>query len=322
MDLDELRAFVAVVETGSIIGAAKSLNFARATLRRRLDALEVRAHVPLLQRTRQGVMPTEAGAVLAARGRRILQEAGALLSSVREVGAEPEGELRIVLPIGLPPQLITPLFRILRAKYPRLRAQVRFADDPVAGLLQDVDVAVHFGSRSPTGPWISHELLRVREWLVASADYLERRGVPRTAEHLRHHDLLAWASPDADPGAWPLRQGAPVQVRPVIVTSDIHMLRQCALAGLGIAFLPDAGLPDAETSAAALTPVLANVVGRERPLRVVVPAALADIPRIAAVLTEIRTFLGVHAMEPQADPPPAMRSRHRADTRRSFDGAG
>ena len=69
---------------------------------------------------------------------------------MREVGAEPTGEIRFVLPTGMPPQILTPLFAVLRQKYPRLSAlQVRFSDDPLAGLLDDVDVAVHFGSRSP-----------------------------------------------------------------------------------------------------------------------------------------------------------------------------
>ena len=151
MDLDELRAFVAVVESGSIVAGARSVGFARATLRRRLDELETRAGVLLLHRTAHGATPTEAGAVLAARGRRILQEANALLSSVREIAAEPTGELRFVLPIGLPPESMTLLFAALKGKYPRLSFRVHFSEDPVGELLKDVDVAVHFGTRNPVG---------------------------------------------------------------------------------------------------------------------------------------------------------------------------
>jgi DNA-binding transcriptional LysR family regulator len=291
MDLDELRAFVAVVETGSIVGAAKSLNFARATLRRRLDELETRAGVPLLHRTRQGVAPTDAGAVLAARGRVILQEASALLSSVREVGAEPAGLLRFVLPVGLPPQMVPPLFERLLAKYPRLSARVRFSEDPVSLLLDDVDIAVHFGSRSPTGPWVSHEITRIRERLIASRKYLARRGVPETADDLLDHDLLAWAAPDADPTVWPTRAGRELRVEPALISTDIHMLRQCAADGLGIAFVPDARLRVPGEPKDRLVPVLPEIVGRERPLRVVVPAALTEIPRIRAVLDEITAFV-------------------------------
>ncbi len=291
MDLDELRAFVAAVETGSIVAAARSLNFARATLRRRLDELEARAGVPLLNRTAQGVTPTEAGTVLAARGRLILQEANALLSSVREVGAEPAGELRVVLPTGMPPSVLTPLFAVLRQKYPLLCVRVRCADDPLAGLLDDVDVAVHFGSRSPEGPWVSYEILRMHEWLIASEDYLQRKGVPETPGELVEHDLLAWASPDSDPTVWPTREGVALTVAPAMVSTDIHLLRQCAAAGMGIALLPDPALPVSESLADHLVSVLPDEVGRERALRCVVPAALSEIPRIRAVLTEIRAFL-------------------------------
>lgn len=291
MDLEELRAFVAVVETGSIVAAARSLNFARATLRRRLDELEARAGVPLLNRTARGATPTEAGTVLAARGRRILQEANALLSSVREIGAEPAGEIRIVVPAGMPPQIMTPLFAVLRRKYPRLCLRVGFADDPLAGLLDDVDIAVHFGSRSPAGPWVSYEILRVRESLIASSDYLRRSGVPETPDALVEHELLAWAPPDGDPTLWPTREGAAIRVEPAIISTDIHMLRQCAAAGMGIAFLPDAGFPESDSSADRLVTVLPGEVERERPLRFVVPVALSEIPRIRAVLTEIRAFL-------------------------------
>lgn len=291
MNLDELRAFVAVGETGSIVAAARSLNFARATLRRRLDELEARAGVPLLYRNAQGVTLTEAGAVLAARGRRILQEANALLSSVREVGAEPTGELRFVLPVGLPPEGVMALFAALQAKYPKLSIRVHYADDPLRGLLEDVDVALHFGSKEPAGSWVSYELLRVRECLLASPAYLRRRGTPETPEDLMQHDLLAWDSPDGDPTLWPTMRGGLVRVSPSMISPDIHMLRGCAAAGMGIAFLPDPGPSHAAPAPDDLVPVLADEVRRERSLMAVVPAVLSEIPRIRAVLDEIRAFV-------------------------------
>ena len=73
MDLEELRSFLAVVETGSFLAAATNLGVARATLRRRVDALEARAGVPLLERTARGVTVTEAGSVLMARGRQVVK---------------------------------------------------------------------------------------------------------------------------------------------------------------------------------------------------------------------------------------------------------
>lgn len=299
MDLEEFRSFLAVAETGSFLAAATSLGVARATLRRRVDALEARAGVPLLERSARGVVVTEAGSVLAARGRLVLQDASALVASVRELGREPVGLLRVVLPYGLPPHVLTPLFAAMRAGYPRLAVHLRFDDDPMRCLIDDVDLAVHFGPAAPPGPWLSHELIRVREWLLASSDYLARRGTPTSIAELAGHELLAWAPPEEDGRAWPTLAGGSFDVEPALISPDIHMIRQCVIAGLGIALVPDALLPDPGVAPGAVVPVLAEVVGRTRSLHVVVPAALANTPKLRSIVQQIQRFaasnLGVRA---------------------------
>lgn len=292
MDLEELRAFLAVAETGSFLTAAKSLRLSRATLRRRIDQLEARAGVPLVDRTRVGASLTEAGAVLAQRGRLMVQEANALIESVREAGGEPAGVLRVLLPIGLPPHVLTPMLTFVRNKYPRLSFRLNFSEDPIGGLLENIDLAVHFGERSPVGPWVSRELVRVRVWAVASADYLAQRGTPQSAEDLARHDLLAWELPGEDGRLWPMLSGGTFSVTPVLVTKHIHLLRQFAIAGLGIALVPDAMLPDPGLPEGALVPVLPKLIGKEIALRVVLPAVLSEIPRIKAMLELLRPFLG------------------------------
>jgi DNA-binding transcriptional LysR family regulator len=77
-----------------------------------------------------------------------------------------------------------------------------------------------------------------------------------------------------------------VGVDPVIVSTDIHLLRQCALSGLGIALVPDAMLPEA--GGGKLVPVLEDVVGRQRVIQATVPRMLADVPKIRAVMDHTR----------------------------------
>jgi DNA-binding transcriptional LysR family regulator len=166
-----------------------------------------------------------------ARGRLIVQEASTLLATVSEIGAAPSGIVRIMLPVGLPPHLLTPLFAMVSAGYPRLTFRVRFGNDPVEGLLEDVDLAVHFGTQSPQGPWISHEPLRVRVWLIASKDYLARRATPRSIEDLAGHDLFAWEVPGEDGHRWPTKTGGTFNVTPRLLSPEIHWLCQCVIAG-------------------------------------------------------------------------------------------
>ncbi|MFP2925696.1 LysR family transcriptional regulator [Pyxidicoccus sp. 3LG] len=289
MDLEELRAFLDVAETGSFLAAADALGVSRTTLRRRVEALEARAGVPLLKSTRSGVILTEAGEVLAQRGRIMMQETSALLASIREVGQAPAGLLRVVMPVGLPPHLLAPLFGVLRTTWPQLRVHARFSNDPLGEPLDDVDMAVHFGEVMPRGPWLSHVVLRVMEGLLASTEYLERRGVPRSVEELRGHELFSWEAPGEDARLWPMLRGPSFRVEPALVATDIHFIRSCCLAGQGIGLVPSMALADPDGDV--LVPVLPDIVGRERPVRISVPEALSEIPKIKHVLSHVRSFL-------------------------------
>jgi DNA-binding transcriptional LysR family regulator len=292
VDLEELKAFLAVVETGSYLAAERSLNMPRSTVRRRVDALEARAGVTLLHKSPNGVTPSEAGVALAARGRLMMQEVRALLSSLREMHHEAIGTLRILLPMGLPPQLLVPLYVSLHAANPRVILDVRYAEDPVASLLDDVDVAVHFGHTHPKGPWQTHPLVTLHEHLIATRSYLAAHGTPTTLEVLRNHDLLMWAAPQRGTSQLPLLVGGSFPITPVLVSSDIHLLRQCALEGAGIALVPDAGLPDPGVAVDEVCVVLPELVGADWPLQIVVPEALAAIPKIRRVLDYVRSFTG------------------------------
>ncbi len=290
MDLEEFRAFLSVAETGSFLAAASALGVARATLRRRVESLEARAGVPLFERSARGVALTEAGAVLADRGRVVLQEASALVASVRDIGREPVGVLRAAVPVGLPPQALAAIFTAIRAAYPRLSLQVRVAEDPTQGLLDDVDIVVQLGAVDPPGAWLSFEVMQVRERLIAGAEYLARRGTPRSIDELVGHELLAWAPPGEDGRVWPTLAGESFEVEPALVMADIHVLRQCVAAGLGIALAPDSLQPDLGVPAGAIVPVLESVVGRTRGLRVSVPAALAGLPKLRGIVRQIQAF--------------------------------
>lgn len=284
---------MAVVELGSFVAASRRLGLARPTLRRRLDELEAEVGVPLLVRTRAGSVPTEAGELLARRGQDLLRDEAAVLAAVREVGEEPRGELELVMPVGTAPALVAALMAGMREHYPKLVVRLRTADDPLAALQEGVDVAVAFGTRQPGGRWVSVEVGRVKRQLVASPVYLERAGAPKTLGELVEHELLAWTPPEGHVDRWPLVAGGVVEVELMLASPDIHLVRQVAAHGLGIAFAPEGGLPQPGPP---LVPVMAHVVGDEVPIRIVVPAAMEGRPRIRALLDEIR------ALAPLLDP--------------------
>lgn len=291
MDLEELSAFLKVVDAGSFLAAADSLGVSRSTLRRRVGALEARAGVPLLESSSSGVILTEAGRALQNRGKTMIEEASALIASVREIGKEPAGTLRVMLPVGLPPHLLSPLLGLLRERLPRLSLHASFSDDPLLESIVDVDCFVHYSANAPTGPYISYVLFRPRQWLVASRQYLDKRGTPESIEALQRHDLLAWQAPNDDPCVWSTLQGATFRVEPILVATDVHFLRRCCMQNLGIGYVPDIMIPDPEMIRDNLVPVLPDIVGCERVVRLSVPKALAEVPKVKMVLELARQFL-------------------------------
>lgn len=259
-------------------------------MRRRVDELEATVGVPLLVRTEQGAAPTAAGEVLAVRGREMLREASALLASLRELGTRAASTVRVALPVGLPPRMLALAAATVRSSQPGLRLHVRFAEDPIALLLHDIDVAVSFGSPPAEGPWVSREIVRAPERLLASPHYLETRGTPRSVDELVDHDLLIWSGPDVAIDALPLRRGGTIPVSPVMVASDLHALRVMAAEGAGILHSVDGGLPEGLGAGPELVPVLDRWIGRERSLRAVMPAAFSGVPRIFAAIDLLRSL--------------------------------
>lgn len=305
MDLEGLRGFLAVLESGSFVSASRSLRWARATLRRRIDELEVSTGTKLLHRTGSGAVPTDAGVLLAQRGRLMIAEAEAMVAAVRELGASPTGLLRVLLPVGLPPELVVAIVGQLRQRLPELRLHFRYSDNPVGDLSRGSDVAILFGDRPTAGPWITREIGRLPVHLVGSREYLARRGVPKHATDLAAHDVLWWTGASGnDHTAIALKAGGTFPVTPVLQSSDVHLLRRMAANGLGLAYAPDGG-PDEF----GLVPVLDHEVGTTSALRIVLASLLDEVPRIRLAFQMVEEFLPQHATNFSAAKASAPRAR-------------
>lgn len=298
MDLEDLRALISVIEHGSIQSAALATRAARTTLRRRLENLEAELGLPLLIRGTAGAVPTPAGQLLADRGRALLQEGAALLSAIRELDQAPEGVLRALVPVGLPPHLLAAVLSLASVHLPRMQFHLSEAEDPLRVLREDVDLVLHFGPPPERGAWISSVLAPTPERLVASPSYLSARGHPRRPEDLAGHTLLGWRPPGEDGLSWPLRGGGSLAVSPTLVAPDVHLIRQLASAGQGIALIPDGGVPEGPDMLEPLVGVLEDAVGRHNALRVLMPEPMARLPKGRAIVAMARDLVaGLSALD-------------------------
>jgi DNA-binding transcriptional LysR family regulator len=237
-ELDDIRAFVEVAEAGGFARAAKRLGLSKSIVSRRVTRLEEALGARLLSRTTRGISPTEAGAEFKARGERILAELDAAREAVAHGGEAAVGWLRISAPVSFVEHL-GPVLAELAARHPKLSVDAAYADRYVDLVAERYDAAVRIGSLEDSS-LIARRLAPIRKGLVASPEYLERRGRPQTPTDLNGHDALIYTGA-REVESWRFRVGK----RWVAVTPETRFradngeaLLQAASAGLGIASAP------------------------------------------------------------------------------------
>lgn len=283
MDLEELRAFLAVVDKGSFMSAAIELGVSRSTLHRRVDSLEAQTGVELLARDHQGVTVTAAGRVLVERGRAFMAEAAALLSATRETQHEPAVPLRLAVPPGLPLETASKVMQLGTAVVPDFQVRVDVREEPLATRPAEVDLVLFHGDPPDSEAWDFQKVMNVPLSIMASSDYLKVHGEPRSADELVQHRLGSWTE-SGFTSSWPLRDGGKVPIRPTVLTNDAAALVQLVRAGHLISLLPDAnltriGMPDDLESLIRLLP---GELGGSMPMYVATPRRASHPAALAA----------------------------------------
>src|SRR5690606_37752465 len=200
--LDELQAFVAVVDTGSITAAAELLGQTISATSRTLGRLEDKLQTTLLRRTTRRLELTE-------EGEAFLQHARAILASVDEAEEQmaarrmrPAGRLRVDAATPFMLHVLVPLLPGFHERYPDVQLEMTSHEGFIDLIENRTDVAFRIGTlKDPTlhARLVGTSHLR----LLASPAYLERHGAPATPDHLAQHALLGFTQPDTL-NNWPL----------------------------------------------------------------------------------------------------------------------
>lgn len=237
--LDELQAFAAVVDGGSITAAAERLGQTVSGISRSLGRLEQKLATTLLRRTTRRLELTEEGEVFLARARQILaavDDAEEQMAARRE---QPAGRLRVDAATPFMLHVIAPVVDSYRAAHPQVTLELH-SNEGITDLIEHrTDVAFRIGTlRDSTLHARPLGSSRIR--VLASPDYLARCGTPRRLQELASHTLLGFTQPETL-NDWPLRtpEGTPLRITPAIASSSGETLRQLALAGSGIVCLSD-----------------------------------------------------------------------------------
>lgn len=253
---DEVEAFVAVLEAGSFSAAAKRLCCHPSMVSRRIKALEGRLGARLIERSTRSMAATEVGRRYFERMRTaftVIVEADA---EVQESVVVPRGTLRLALPLTFGERVVAPILPAFLERYTEIRIEASYSDRFVDMIAEGFDVAIRIGKQDDSR-LIARRLGSHLRGLYAAPGYLERRGELATPKDLKDHACIRYTGLASHPHWHFDRDGieATIRVDGPLDADDPRSLLPAALAGVGIAMLPD-WLADQHVAAGRLVRVM------------------------------------------------------------------
>lgn len=236
---DEIEVFIKVVELGSFSAAADSLNLPQSTVSRRIQRLEDRLEVRLLNRTTRSVKVTASGAEYYSHCVKILKDLFEANVSVKSSHEELKGSLRITAPIESINLFMGQVINDFLTLYPDMDIDFVASNTMVNPIEEGFDIAIRLANLKDS-TLIARGLGQPKDYLCAAPDYLEKWGSPDNVEDLSNHKCLRMSNPEPL-STWELNRGKErklVTVKGPATVNSLVLLHKLTCGGHGIAKLP------------------------------------------------------------------------------------
>lgn len=241
MDVSVLQIFVEVMRQGSFAAVARDRNLDPSSVSRAIASLEEELGIRLFQRTTRQLSPTEAGVTYFERIEPLVEEIQQAIDVAADISGQPKGKLRITASVSFGHKCIVPLLPQFEALYPDLTIDLLLTDAVVDLFADRIDVAVRLGLLADS-TLIAQQLMKTHYCVCASPEYLKRFGRPEKPIEMEHHNCLLfplagfrsrWIFKDCNGDL------SEVSVSGRTLISSAIALQQCAIAGMGLALLPN-----------------------------------------------------------------------------------
>lgn len=253
MDIEDLRTFVEVADAGGVSPAARRLGVAKSVVSRRLLRLEAELGIRLLARTTRGAALTEAGSTFRDYAAKACHEIDLGKETILPAG-DLCGRLRIAAPLSFGTTHVAPALAEMARRHPQLHVHASYSDHFVDLVADGFDCAIRVGYLQDSN-LVARRVGPLHGKLVASPDYVQANGSPDAPEHVAAHEALMqgtepWRFVDGD-------RVVTVHPKGRFKADNATALVAAAVAGLGIAWLPDA-MVDEHLAAGRLVQVMAR----------------------------------------------------------------
>lgn len=281
----ELDLFARTAETGNLSKAARELDLQPAAASASLKRLEERLACRLFERSTRSMRLTQQGEVFLDYCRNALSSLRAGEAALRSADDRVQGLLRLSAPSDFGRTVLLPWLNEFQERHPELRLVVQFSDQ-LTNLYRDpIDIAFRYGKLDDSG-LISQQLAANRRVVVASPSYLKKHGTPKKPQELVNHNCLLYYVKHGLLNHWRFhsgKQSIEVKVRGDRMADDGGIVREWALAGVGIAYKSFLDV-QADLQSGRLVSFLQEFTGEESPLHAIYPSRASMTPAAKALI--------------------------------------
>lgn len=235
---EDMRLFTQVLESGSFTAAADQLGVSKQLISRRLMQLEERLGVRLLNRSTRRLDVTPLGQAYYEASLRLLGEVEQVEQSIAGQHGDPRGTVRMSAPLSFAVEHLSAILPEFMQRYPKVTVELDLSDRSVDLLAEGFDLALRIGQLEDSS-LIARRLAQVDRVWVCSPAYIEAQGAPQMPEELTQHACLPYGHGRAV--QWRFERQGKTQVVHVngrLRANNGEVLRDAAIAGLGITYLP------------------------------------------------------------------------------------
>lgn len=292
LDWSLLRSFLAVIQTGSLSGAAATLQLTQPTLGRHIDQLEEQLGAVLFTRSRMGLQPTDQARALVPHAEAMAAASAALLRTAKGTGPETRGTVRLTASEIMGTEVLPPMIAAFRMAHPGIEIELQLSDIQQDMLRRDADIALRMVRPSQT-QLIARKLGVAHVHLYATREFLSRHGEPTCFEDLRTLPIIGY---DAN-----LRAIEYMRRENLEITRDIFTVRCDSEPGQLALLRAGAGIGGCQVGIARrnseLQPVLPDLVGFPMEMWLATHEDLRNDPRVRALFDFLSIGLQEYAAE-------------------------
>ena len=237
--LQEMAIFVKVVETGSFSETARQLGNTPSAISRAISRLERALGTRLLQRTTRKLRLSESGKQVYAYCLEMVNAAQAVIDNSGKFNSEPHGTVRISVPKAVGHYLLHPHIPEFLERYPKVDVQMLLEDKLIDFIDDEIDLAIRITNQPSLG-LKGRKLIEIDHVIVATAEYLEKHGIPQQPQDLKEHQCI-YLGEQASDSKWKFQKEnkiTSVSVKGRYSANHTGIRLDAALQHMGIASLP------------------------------------------------------------------------------------